>query len=248
MTDTPESVDDLLKPLGGRTRPIDERRPSSAVDDRALASLVTFAEAAVLPYWSDVQGRLERFRETRGRVIATNGIGSLLNSLHPRIRWNSSVLEVHGLPDRDVTLDGRGLMLSPSFFLPRLECVFIEHWWEEKSSVVAFPINVSGQVDLRETRSFGTDILGALVGHTRAAALLALTEGRSTGELAKQLGLSMAGASKHASILRKSGLITTLRNRNTALHALTPLGFALLRSSQTLMDSEATDMNCNRRA
>ena len=72
--------------------------------------------------------------------------------------------------------------------------------------------------------------LGALIGHTRAAALRVLADSCTTGELSERLGISLAGASKHATVLRKAGLITTERNRNTALHTLTSLGVALLRN------------------
>ena len=52
--------------------------------------------------------------------------------------------------------------------------------------------------------------------------------GSRFGERVVRLGISLAGASKHAKVLRKAGLVTTSRHRNTALHTLTPLGFALL--------------------
>jgi DNA-binding transcriptional ArsR family regulator len=36
--------------------------------------------------------------------------------------------------------------------------------------------------------------------------------------------------SRHTTVLRQAGLIITRRDRNTALHSLTPLGTALLDS------------------
>ncbi|MFC7469591.1 winged helix-turn-helix domain-containing protein [Actinomadura keratinilytica] len=58
--------------------------------------------------------------------------------------------------------------------------------------------------------------------------LQALTEPRTTGELAQLAGISGPGASQHTAVLRKAGLITTRRERNMAWHELTPLGRAML--------------------
>jgi DNA-binding transcriptional ArsR family regulator len=42
------------------------------------------------------------------------------------------------------------------------------------------------------------------------------------------VGISLAAASEHASVLRDAGLITTHRNGSSVLHVLTPLGAELL--------------------
>lgn len=72
--------------------------------------------------------------------------------------------------------------------------------------------------------------LAALLGPTRAEALLTLAVGCGTFELAERLGVSPTAGSKHTAVLREAGLITTHRDRNTVLHSLTPLGNALLSS------------------
>jgi DNA-binding transcriptional ArsR family regulator len=74
--------------------------------------------------------------------------------------------------------------------------------------------------------------LGGLIGHSRAAVLEVLAEGCTTGELSRHMGLSLAGASKHVTVLRQAALVATLRHRNTAFHVATPLGQALLRGRQ----------------
>jgi DNA-binding transcriptional ArsR family regulator len=141
------------------------------------------------------------------------------------------VLELHGPgPDRDVHLGGRGLVLSPSFFLPEQACLFVESEGTSGRPAILFPVNDPAKAEFSRDCEGGTEALGALVGHTRAAALQVLTESCNTSELAERLNLSLAGASKHASILRGAGLIMTTRTRNTALHTLTPLGVALLDS------------------
>jgi DNA-binding transcriptional ArsR family regulator len=72
------------------------------------------------------------------------------------------------------------------------------------------------------------DGLADLLGQTRAAVLVALAGGSTTGELARKLRISPAGASQHATVLRRAGLILSTRRGNSVLHTLTPLGSALL--------------------
>ncbi|MGA5008828.1 ArsR/SmtB family transcription factor [Streptomyces koyangensis] len=74
----------------------------------------------------------------------------------------------------------------------------------------------------------GERSLAALIGAGRARVFQALTEPRTTGELAQPAGISGPGASQHTAVLRKAGLITTRRERNMAWHELTPLGRAML--------------------
>ncbi|MFJ8628658.1 ArsR/SmtB family transcription factor [Kitasatospora sp. NPDC093550] len=196
------------------------------------ALLNRFTQVAVLPHWTDIRPQLERVRDARGRIAIAHGAERLLSAIHPRLHWSAPVLEVRGGPDRDVHLNGRGLVLSPSFFLSDPSCVFVDDDREAGGPAVVFPIGSAVKPGLWEAWESDEQALGALVGHTRAAALQALTDSCTTGELAERLGISLAGASKHAAVLRRAGLITTARNRNTALHTLTSLGMALLQSRE----------------
>ncbi|MFF7410037.1 ArsR/SmtB family transcription factor [Streptomyces lydicus] len=208
----------------------------TAGEERTGARLLAeLCRVAVLPHWSQIRGHLDGAREGWGRVAISHGVERLLGSVHPKVRWRAPVLEVRHGPNRDVRLDGRGLLLCPSFFLSEQSCSFVTAVGKDAMPALVFPVKASSRGDIWGTPEHDEQALGALVGHTRAAALEALTEGCSTGELADRLGISLAGASKHAAVLRRSGLVTTSRNRNTALHALTPLGTALLRSSEHLV-------------
>lgn len=198
--------------------------------ERIVAVLGHFCQVAVLPYWNRIQGRMKALCDTQGRMMITGGVGRLLNTIHPQIRWNTPVLELPYPTDREIHLNDGGLLLSPSFFLRDQSCVFIPTVRDTDAPAVAFSLNEGVETQICDSEEWSEQALGALIGHTRAAALQELAEGRTTGELAERLGISMAGASKHTTVLRKSGLITTARNRNTALHTLTPLGVALLRS------------------
>jgi DNA-binding transcriptional ArsR family regulator len=196
------------------------------------AALFEFCQAAVVPYWSRMRAQLELEREVRGRIVITKGVNHMLGTLHPKLRWRPPVLEVPGEPDGEVHLNGRGLLLSPSLFLYDRPCVVIDADRADVPATIAFslPLNANTVATLCSTAESNEQALSALVGHTRAAALQALADSCTTSELARRLNISAAGASQHATVLREAGLITTCRNRNTVLHALTPLGVALLRS------------------
>lgn len=70
--------------------------------------------------------------------------------------------------------------------------------------------------------------LASLLGRGRAAVLRMVESGCTTTELARRMGVSAALASEHARIMREAGLLASVRDRNTVVHALTPLGVDLL--------------------
>ncbi|MCP3804325.1 winged helix-turn-helix domain-containing protein [Allokutzneria sp. A3M-2-11 16] len=199
---------------------------------RVTAAVYEFCRVAVLPYWSGVSALLQAEREARGRIAIGSGVEGMLDTLNLRMCVGEAVLEVPDRSGRELRLDGRGLVLSPSLFLAGGEHVVIESAEPggPPTLVFAMPSTASTLAELWGTAEPNEQALAALVGHTRAAALQALIESCTTGTLSQRLGISLAGASKHATVLRQAGLITTARNRNTVLHTLTPLGLALLRS------------------
>ncbi|MFF9785274.1 Predicted transcriptional regulator [Streptomyces sp. SceaMP-e96] len=199
----------------------------------ALDGVLEVWRSAVAPYWDKMLNHLEAECNTRGRITMTGGVDRLLDTLHSKVSWGSPVLELPG-PDRDVRLRGRGLLLVPSFFLTHRPALLIgaEPDTGQPALVFAVPPNARQAERLWDEPANMVQALGALVGRTRAAALRALTASHTTTELAQELGISSAGASQHAAILREAGLITTHRNRNTVVHTVTPLGMALLGMEQ----------------
>ncbi|MFD5886495.1 ArsR/SmtB family transcription factor [Streptomyces sp. NPDC060334] len=187
--------------------------------------------SGVAPYWDRISRRLEAECEARGRTAMTGGVERLLATLHPKVVWNSPVLEIHDGPDREIRLDGRGLLLCPSVFLPGRAGLVVESERESAMAALVFSVSASSPRDSDvwdAPADTSAEALSALVGQTRAAALRTLTAACSTSQLAERLGISSAGASQHTAVLRHSGLITTRRVRNNVLHTVTPLGMALL--------------------
>jgi DNA-binding transcriptional ArsR family regulator len=197
---------------------------------RAQATVFEFCQAAVLPHWRQTRGHLASVRDACGRISIANGMHAALDNLHPRLNWRPPVLEMPGEADRDMHLNGRGLVLCPSLFMANKACMVLENFQEIGAPVLVFavPVDTATATEFWGPGGGDEQALSALVGHTRAAVLETLSDSCTTGELSQRLNISLAGASKHAKVLRKAGLITTARQRNTALHSLTPLGVALL--------------------
>ncbi|MEU0743776.1 winged helix-turn-helix domain-containing protein [Streptomyces sp. NPDC006134] len=200
----------------------------------------------VAPYWDRIAERLRAECEARGRISMTGGVERLLATLHPRITWRAPVLEVHDAqgPDRTVRLDGRGLLLCPTVFLPGRAGLVVRSERETGMAALVFPAPAA---TTRPAQLWGgpdtsVQALSALVGQTRAAVLRELTDACSTGQLADRLGISSAGASQHTAVLRESGLITTRRMRNRVVHTVTPLGMALLTGRLAVTEGLAAEL------
>ncbi|MFE7134936.1 ArsR/SmtB family transcription factor [Streptomyces sp. NPDC057638] len=225
------SADELLPLLRLHSGASPEAGGDERARQRVQTTLFEFCQVAVLPHWRQMRGHMASVRDAYGRIGIANGMHALLDNLHPKLNWKPPVLEVAGEPDRDVYLNGRGLVLSPSLFMAGKACMVLDNVQELGVPVLVFsvPVDSATESEFWCHRGGGEQALSALVGHTRAAALQTLSESCTTGELSQRLNISLAGASKHATVLRKAGLVTTARKRNTALHSLTPLGVALLR-------------------
>ncbi|MBT2405483.1 MULTISPECIES: helix-turn-helix transcriptional regulator [unclassified Streptomyces] len=197
----------------------------------AGSELTRVWQAAVAPYWDHLLAYLEVECEARGRVLMGGGAELLLATLHSRITWRAPVLEIHDGPDEDIRLEGRGLVLAPSVFLAHRAGRVTRRLDRTAPVVLAFaaPPDTYQAAGLWDKPDGSGQSLGALVGQTRAAALHVLRASCTTTQLADRLGISAAGASQHTAVLRRTGLITTRRVRNTVLHTLTPLGAALLK-------------------
>lgn len=188
-----------------------------------MSVLRSYHRAAIEPYWPQIQARVEADRAVRGRALLDGGAGELLDSLPPVLRWRAPVLEADYPVDRDLHLDGRGLLLQPSFFCRGNPVVYRD---PSLPPVLVYAAEHTPDPAFGDT---GGPSLGRLVGHTRSAVLQAIRYGCTTSELARRAGVSLASASQHAAVLRDAGLVLTLRHGNAVLHTLTPLGAALLR-------------------
>lgn len=201
---------------------------------RLVGALRGYHRAAVEPYWPRIQVRVEADRAIRGRALLDGGADELLVSLPPVLRWRPPVLEADYPVDRELRLNGRGLLLQPSFFCRGTPVVYRD---ATLPPVLVYPAAHTSAPGFSEAGgpSLGPS-LGRLVGHTRSAVLQAIRLGCTTSELARRAGVSLASASQHAAVLRDAGLVVTLRHGNAVLHTLTPLGAALLRGGAAVVE------------
>lgn len=186
------------------------------------------------PYWGRITDLFTADRTLRMRQMLSGGVEALLSQANPRwMRWKSPVLEIR-MPngaDRDLVLEGQGVLLVPSVFSTRSiidpEAV--------NQPTVSYPAGLA-QHPLQRLSAFRSErdaprpAVSALLGQTRSAVLHVIAEhpGCSTKELAALAAISPASASEHATILREAGLIQTIRHRNAAVHSATSLGISLL--------------------
>ena len=184
----------------------------------------TYRQKVLEPHNDLISAELATDRATRVRALERGGPDRLLSSFQPLMRWRSPVLEVRYPVNRTIRLEGRGLQLIPSYFCWHNAVTLAD---TDLSPVLVYPV-------LRELASpkTGEVAAAALLGKTRAAVLRATTSGLTASEIATQVGIGAPTTSHHLTVLRDSGLIATHRQDKTVLHALTPLGAALLRPAR----------------
>ncbi|MFD0265779.1 ArsR/SmtB family transcription factor [Streptomyces sp. NPDC127106] len=201
--------------------------------EELLAYLQDAHRSAVAPYWPRILSRLQAEQAAHARVLAEHGVEAMLAGLPPGFRWRSPVLEVgRGALTGTVELGGRGLLLVPSAFSRTGPATYTSEVDGQAPTVLFVPVirSVADAAALLTTPERGLDkALTALLGRTRAHALDAIGRGPcTTGQLAERISASPPTASEQATVLRQAGLITTTRHGSAVMHALTPLGRALL--------------------
>jgi DNA-binding transcriptional ArsR family regulator len=160
----------------------------------------------------------------RSRLIAELGVQAALSTLHPRISWDGTVMQIHARKELDVYPGGAGLTLLPSVLWTGRPMI-AGH--PDGSTVIVYP----ALTPLPLIESATPDPLAELLGQTRASVLRLAFREHTTTELARELGTSAATVSGHTKTLRAAGLIVTARAGKAVLHSVTPLGDRLLQSA-----------------
>lgn len=217
--------------LPGWLSGLDEARPQAR--DALTQELWRTHDQLVAPYWTSMLDHLAAERARLGRLLSDHGVEHLLERLHPGIRWRPPILEIAKaapwVPEPlDAHLDGRGLVIVPSVFCGRVPIPLFPLDGGRALLLVPAPPDIAEAYAMWGGRPATGDPLAALIGRTRAAVLRSLDAGTTTTELARRLGISVSGASQHASALRAAGLVSSRRDRNRVLHATTDLGGQLL--------------------
>ncbi|MDX2548762.1 ArsR/SmtB family transcription factor [Streptomyces sp. WI04-05B] len=215
-----------LPDWGGRLAEAGDPQLDVLVDD-----LEAYYDAAVRSFAPAIRTVLDADRALRAETLASKGVDAFLHTLHPSVTWKPPFLVLPSRHESTFRLQGRGLIISGHFFCwpsPRVQLndcdtpvlVHPASWDPAHHSAPG-----RGSLDTRIDRG-----LAAALGRTRARVLLALAQAphSSTAELARQLDISAASASEHATVLRQAGLTDSRRQQRTVRHSLTPLGNDLL--------------------
>lgn len=192
--------------------------------ERLANALQSQYDSALSPFWGEARAHIDAERSRRARILLDQGVEGLLDSYRPMMRWDPPVLEVEAPFEQTLQLDGRGLLLMPSYL----------SWGTPDTlrdttlpPVLVYPIE--HDLTLRPgLRTADGASLAALIGRTRTSLLESLGGGRTTSELARRVGVSAASVSQHTAVLREARLIQTSRAGKAVVHTLTPLGRALL--------------------
>ncbi|WP_089951837.1 ArsR/SmtB family transcription factor [Lentzea xinjiangensis] len=203
-------------------------RPLAAGDGASLLelteSMARYHAAVVQPYGDLIDEAVETDRLHRTGVAGS--VETLLRGMWPLMNWRPPVLEVQYAYDRDLHLNGRGLRLVPSYFCRRTPVAFAD---PGLPPTVVYPLHHDWTWQRQLASGRRQDgALAALLGTTRSAVLAAVGAGATTTELAERLGISPSSVSRHTTVMREAGLLTTRRQGLSVLHQRTVLGSALL--------------------
>jgi len=219
-----KEIEFLGKPRAELASGLDDLRRGSRSALTALGDgLRSYFGAALAPLWLRIAATVDADRAVRAHQFLLGGIGRLLDNLAPTVRFQDQVLEVHHVRrDSDLHLNGRGLVLIPSFFKEDGNVMLLAD--PSLPPVVVYPVDRHIRVTL-EARHQATT---ALIGATRAAILEMAATGVTATHAAHQLRMTISAASRHLAVLANAGLVYRVREGNRLHHLLSPLGLSLL--------------------
>lgn len=201
---------------------------------RVLAAMISSYHHEVFERINEhAAARVAADRAVRADSMATGGVERVLSTLHPMITWSTPMLSWYwqcasGDPVQ-IYLNGRGLRLVPSYY-----------WFSQRPGWID---RQGAPIELIYAASSGISAspqdVAAALGRTRAAVLGAVRSGATTTQVAQRIGISLASASQHATVLRNAGFVTKTRRGRSVVHTLTPLGQSL----NANRDSSPTDID-----
>lgn len=214
------------------------------------AALQRFHQSALEPHWHSLDNRARVAREALARTLVNDGLDALLNGLHPDVIWRDPILTIRILkscPPNCVhsrisghmgplqfTAGGRGLWLMPSMFAGTVT-LRVPDRDETEPFLLTYPVTADLNLFVQNRSALSkprNKPLNDLIGATRARLLEALCDRTlSTSELARASSVSISSASEHATVLRESQLLKSIRVGNRVEHSLTVLGRALVESA-----------------
>lgn len=193
--------------------------PRRWLDSMADASLDAWS--AMQPRWQAAAPLLDREVRRIGTAAVRGGMEALLNSLHPRISYADGVLTVAFPGYRRVALGGRRLTLLPMIANRDALAIGFEH---PEVCYLGYPIRPPGPA----SQAAADGPLALILGPLRAAALRALAQPLTIGQLAATVQCAPTTATYHLTQLAAAGLIMRERNGTSIWVSRTPRGDKLI--------------------
>ena len=168
------------------------QQPRRWLNSMADASLDTWA--VIEPWWRAAGPLFDREMRRVGTAAVRGGLGALLNSLHPTLSYRDGTLTLAYPCDQCVPLGRRRLVLLP--MIAGRDSVVVSF---ERDDVcyVGYPVRPPGPGAL--TAANGA--LALILGPVRAAALRALRQPLTVGELAVAVQCAPTTATYHVHLL-----------------------------------------------
>ncbi|MEU1507367.1 ArsR family transcriptional regulator [Kitasatospora sp. NPDC005748] len=190
---------------------------------RIADALEEYWERCLAPaWWPRARAVLEADLVYRARVLSQQGAAALFADLDHRLHWADGLLSINRRWtdwDGEITVDGRGLVLVPTFFA-RGAITMISN---DRPPQISYPAR--GRAGMAApTAPVTPRALELLLGAPKARLLALLAEPASTTELAYRLGVTPGAVSQHLAVLHRTGLVTRARHGRSVLYGRSPLG------------------------
>jgi hypothetical protein len=153
-------------------------RGETAAVSELTQAMQTYYELAIQPHERGIIAAVQADRNVRLDAFAQAGIEGMLGSLRPMMTWEAGELQVQAHRDQEIHLDGRGLLIIPSYFCVNHPMTMFD---PTLPPVLIYPVPRSPETLPQEQRV----ALSALIGQTRAAMLESIGSGCTTSELAR---------------------------------------------------------------
>lgn len=220
-------------------RPIADRRVLKMLRSADVVEMVANTldhawRGLVAPNWPQIRCMQERDVAAHVTIVGQAGWATMLDDLHPRVRWRAGGIELPCCSSNQVRPDGQGLLLVPSAFVWPHCAVYTDDPWP---CALVYPARGSGApADARPTA--GQVALGKLIGTSRSRLLFELREPATTTQLAAGLSLSVGAVGDHLAILYQAGLLDRTRAGCKVFYRRTPQADVLVSAAEraTVLD------------
>jgi DNA-binding transcriptional ArsR family regulator len=194
-------------------------QPRRWLNSMADASLDTWA--VMEPRWRAAGPLLDREIRRIGTAAVRGGLWALLNSLHPRLTYRDGVLTLAVPFDQCFPLGRRRLVLVPMISGSELLLVNFEG---DEACYVGYPVRQPGP----GARAEANGALALVLGPLRAAAMRALRQPLTVGELAVAVQCAPTTATYHVHLLAAADLVACERRGSSVLVSRTVRGHELV--------------------